>query len=162
MAHSITVRLNKPAREFQAGENIGFNIRAGVQYYDRQTKKKEWRKQRMSDICFEGLKILVMVAVLVLTRYVLPWVKSKADSEKLNLVTQWAYKAVLMVQQTMKTTDGKEKKVIVTQFLKEILQEKNITLSDAQIEILIEAAVKQIKLQENAGIVIEATDDVEV
>ncbi|EGX8834192.1 hypothetical protein JHI64_002266 [Escherichia coli] len=40
MAHSITVRLNKPAREFQAGENIGFNIRAGVQYYDRQTKKK--------------------------------------------------------------------------------------------------------------------------
>ena len=38
MAHSITVRLNKPAREFQAGENIGFNIRAGVQYYDRQTK----------------------------------------------------------------------------------------------------------------------------
>ncbi len=25
MAHSITVRLNKPAREFQAGENIGFN-----------------------------------------------------------------------------------------------------------------------------------------
>ncbi|EHG00176.1 hypothetical protein i01_03298 [Escherichia coli cloneA_i1] len=42
MAHSITVRLNKPAREFQYGENIGFNIRAGVQYYDRQTKKKEW------------------------------------------------------------------------------------------------------------------------
>ncbi|PAT76223.1 hypothetical protein BTQ03_28990, partial [Escherichia coli] len=27
MAHSITVRLNKPAREFQTGENIGFNIR---------------------------------------------------------------------------------------------------------------------------------------
>lgn len=42
MAHSITVRLNKPAREFQAGGNIGFNIRTGVQYYDRQTKKKEW------------------------------------------------------------------------------------------------------------------------
>lgn len=70
----------------------------------------------MSDICFEGLKILVMVAVLVLTRYVLPWVKSKADSEKLNLVAQWAYKAVLMAQQTMKATDGKEKKAIVTQF----------------------------------------------
>ena len=99
----------------------------------------------MSDICFEGLKILVMVAVLVLTRYVLPWVKSKADSEKLNLVAQWAYKAVLMAQQTMKATDGKEKKAIVTQF-----------------EILIEAAVKQMKIQENAGIVIEATDDVEV
>ncbi|PUY24403.1 hypothetical protein [Cronobacter sakazakii] len=42
MAHSITVKLNKPAREFQAGESIGFNVRAGVQYYDRQSKKKEW------------------------------------------------------------------------------------------------------------------------
>lgn len=42
MAHTITVRLNKPAREFQAGESIGFNIRAGVQYYDRQSQKKEW------------------------------------------------------------------------------------------------------------------------
>ena len=129
---------------------------------DRETEKKAWRKRRMSDICFEGLKILVMVAVLVLTRYVLPWVKSKADSEKLNLVAQWAYKAVLMAQQTMKATDGKEKKAIVTQFLKELLQEKNIALSDTQIEILIEAAVKQMKIQENAGIVIEATDDVEV
>lgn len=42
MAHSITVRLNKAAREFQAGDNIGFNIRAGVQYYDRHSKQKEW------------------------------------------------------------------------------------------------------------------------
>lgn len=40
--HSITVKLNKPAREFQAGDNIGFQIRAGVQYYDRQSKQKEW------------------------------------------------------------------------------------------------------------------------
>lgn len=84
---------------------------------DRETdKKKEWRKERMSDICFEGLKILVMVAVLVLTRYVLPWVKSKADSEKLNLVAQWAYKAVLMAQQTMKATGGKEKKPSLRSF----------------------------------------------
>lgn len=42
MAHSITVRLNKAAREFPAGDSIGFIIRAGVQYYDRQSKQKEW------------------------------------------------------------------------------------------------------------------------
>ncbi len=53
-----------------------------------------------------------------------------------------------------------KRKAIVTQFLKELFQEKNIALSDTQIEILIEAAVKQMKIQENAGIVIEATDDV--
>ncbi|CTU99882.1 bacteriophage HK97 gp40 [Escherichia coli] len=54
MAHSITVRLNKPAREFQAGENIGFNIRAGVQYYDRQTKKERMDKLQRRCICQAG------------------------------------------------------------------------------------------------------------
>ncbi len=64
----------------------------------------------MSDICFEGLKILVMVAVLVLTRYVLPWVKVE---------TWWLsgrIKAVLMAQQTMKATDGKEKNTSLRSF----------------------------------------------
>ena len=42
MSHSITIKLNKPANEFVAGESIGFNIRGGVQYYDRKTKQKEW------------------------------------------------------------------------------------------------------------------------
>ena len=133
---------------------------------DRETDKKIMEEtcivsNPQCDLLILAL-FLLMVAVLVLTRYVLPWVKSKVDSEKLNLVAQWAYKAVLMAQQTMKATGGKEKKAIVTQFLKEILQEKNIALSDKQIEILIEAAVKQMKIQENLGIVIEATDDVEV
>lgn len=40
--HSITSRINKPAREFQAGDSIGFQVRLGVQYYDRQSKQKEW------------------------------------------------------------------------------------------------------------------------
>ena len=42
MSHSITIKLSKPANEFAAGESIGFNIRGGVQYYDRKTKQKEW------------------------------------------------------------------------------------------------------------------------
>ena len=42
MSHSITIKLNKPANEFAAGESIGFNIRGGVQYYDRKSKQKEW------------------------------------------------------------------------------------------------------------------------
>ena len=42
MSHTITVKLNKPANEFQAGEYTGFNVRGGVQYYDRKSKEKEW------------------------------------------------------------------------------------------------------------------------
>lgn len=42
MSITITGKLNKAANEFQAGESIGFGIRLGVQYYDRETKQKEW------------------------------------------------------------------------------------------------------------------------
>ena len=42
MATTVTFKLNKDATQFQAGDSVGFGIRGGVKYYDRQTKKKEW------------------------------------------------------------------------------------------------------------------------
>lgn len=42
MSTTITGKLNKAAREFQAGAYTGFGIRLGKQYYDRETKQKEW------------------------------------------------------------------------------------------------------------------------
>jgi len=42
MSTTVTFKLNKAAHQFQAGESVGFGIRGGVQYYDRETKSKEW------------------------------------------------------------------------------------------------------------------------
>lgn len=42
MAHTVVGKLNKAANEFQIQDGVGFGIRLGVQYYDRETKKKEW------------------------------------------------------------------------------------------------------------------------
>ena len=42
MSHTITGKMNKAATQFQAGESVGFGIRLGVQYYDRETKDKQW------------------------------------------------------------------------------------------------------------------------
>ncbi len=42
MSHSITIKLNRAANEFQAGDGVGFGIGGGVPYYDRATKQKEW------------------------------------------------------------------------------------------------------------------------
>ena len=39
MGTTVTFKLNKDATQFQAGESIGFGIRGGVKYYDRQTKQ---------------------------------------------------------------------------------------------------------------------------
>tara|TARA_R110002049_G_scaffold111950_2_gene261289 strand:- start:2253 stop:2822 length:570 start_codon:yes stop_codon:yes gene_type:complete len=42
MAHTIVGKLNQSATQFQAGDGTGFGVRIGVQYYDRETKQKEW------------------------------------------------------------------------------------------------------------------------
>jgi hypothetical protein len=42
MTTTITGKLNKSAHQFQAGDSTGFGLRLGVQYYDRETKDKQW------------------------------------------------------------------------------------------------------------------------
>jgi single-strand DNA-binding protein len=42
MAHTITGRLNKTATHFQAGESVGFGLRLGVKFYDRESKSDQW------------------------------------------------------------------------------------------------------------------------
>lgn len=114
----------------------------------------------MDEIIFELVKIVVMVVALVIARYLVPWLKQKIGAEKVAEVSMWAKQAVLMAQQVYKDWDGQDKKAFVTKYLKKILTAKNISLTDEDIDILIEAAVKQMKMQENSGILIEATDEV--
>lgn len=42
MATTITGKLHKAATQFQAGESVGFGLRFGVKYYDRETKSEQW------------------------------------------------------------------------------------------------------------------------
>lgn len=112
----------------------------------------------MNEIIFEVIKIVVMVAALVITRYLIPWLKEKIGADKLATAEKWAKYAVLKAQQVLWEQDGQDKKAYVTEFLKEILIAKNIALSDEQLDVLIEAAVKQMKIEENAGVVFETVD----
>lgn len=102
----------------------------------------------MNEVLFEALKLIVMVTMLVITRYLIPLVKEKIGANKLEIVEKWTRYAVLKAQQVLWSKDGAERKAYVIQFLKDMLIAKNIALSDEQIDILIEAAVKQMKIDE--------------
>lgn len=102
----------------------------------------------MNDIIFEIIKIIVMVAALVVTRYLVPWLKEKIGADKLAQIEKWARYAVEMAQQVHWSKPGEDRKAIVTEFLREILITKNISISDEQLDVLIEAAVKEMKMQE--------------
>lgn len=107
----------------------------------------------MNDILFELLKLIVMIAVLFVMRYAIPWLRARIGVEKMTEIEKWAEKAVLMAQQVYWNKSGEERKEIVTEFLREMLIVKNISISGEQLEILIEAAVKQMKIEEGRNTV---------
>ena len=96
---------------------------------------------------------------MLISRYLIPWIKEKCDTDKLALAEKWVKYAVLKAQQVLWAEKGQDRKAFVTEFLKEILIAKNIALSDEQLDVLIEAAVKQMKIEENAGVVIGAANE---
>lgn len=114
----------------------------------------------MNEIIFELLKIVVMVAIVLIMRYFIPWVKERIGADKLTQIERWVRYAVLKAQQVMWSENGADRKAYVTEFLRGLLIEKNIALSDEQLDVLIEAAVKQMKIEENSGIVYDTAVEV--
>lgn len=116
----------------------------------------------MDEIIVEIVKIIVMVAALLIARYLVPWIKDKIGADKLAEIEKWTRYAVEKAQQVYWAESGQDRNAYVTEFLKQMLIAKNIALSDEQLDVLIEAAVKEMKISENAGIVIGAVGDIPV
>lgn len=104
----------------------------------------------MNEMIFEVLRLVVLLAVFVVTCYLIPWIRGKIGQDKLDEITKWANAAVLMAQQVYAAKTGAERKAIVVGLLKDILIAKNISISDDQLNMLIEAAVKAMKMQERS------------
>lgn len=106
----------------------------------------------MNEITFELLKLVIMLAAALLTRYVIPWIRQKTDNEKFQTMIDWAQSAVLAAEQAYSARTGPEKKKIVTAFIKRILIAKNISLTDAELDILIESAVREMNAKSQHSI----------
>ena len=102
----------------------------------------------MNDIIFQLAMLLVSVSAAAVARYVVPWIQSNINAHILAEVQYWVEAAVFCAQQMFEPSDGQKKKEAVELFLKDILQQKGIPITDSQLDTLIEAAVKQLKLQE--------------
>lgn len=102
----------------------------------------------MNDIMFIILKAIISIAVIVITRYIVPFIIEKIGNENYARIEKEVTKYVLAVQQMYPELAGPERRVIVTQKIIDFLASKNIQLSEEQIRDLIESAVKTMKMQE--------------
>lgn len=100
----------------------------------------------MNDILYEILKSVVVLVLILLTRYAVPYLKQRLENSKYDWVVKWAEIAVRSTEQTVfGDKKGPERKAIVTKFIKGMLLQKNVSLSDEQLDNIIESAVFAMK-----------------
>ncbi len=105
----------------------------------------------MNDIIFEALNLIVMICAAIFTAYVIPYIRSTVGDKKLQDIADWTERAVLFAQQTMSAQSGADRKAYVLEYLTRYAHEQKIPITDEQINILIESAVKSLRLEENKG-----------
>lgn len=96
----------------------------------------------MNDILFEILKATLVLVIILVSRYGIPYLKQLAENKNQEWIVKWVGIAVKATEQTVfGDKKGAERKAIVTAFIKKLLLQKNISISDEQLENIIEAAV---------------------
>lgn len=102
------------------------------------------------DIIMQALKLIIMVATALVTTYLIPWIKSHTDTEKLYAVMRWTHEAVYAAEQIYGAGTGEEKKKYAVMFLRKVVDAAHITITDAELNTLIEAAVGEMNIEINS------------
>jgi LL-H family phage holin len=103
----------------------------------------------MDERLFEIILMIISILVIVVTRFVIPFIKEKIGTEKLAKYEYWATVAVRAAEMLWNESGaGADKKKYVVNFLNEMFNKNKVVITEQQIEILIESAVKQMKLEE--------------
>lgn len=95
---------------------------------------------------------IVTILVAVITSFVIPYIKSKIDSDKLEKLDYFIKIAVRCAEQIYTPEQWKEKKDYVVNYITDLINNSlHIKLTASEIDDLIEGAVYQLK-HENTGV----------
>lgn len=109
----------------------------------------------MNEVTFEIVKIalcaVVSILAIVFTRVLVPYIKSITLTQEQETVMQLVEIAVRAFEQTVKESgQGKIKKQQVIAFVRGELQKKGITVTEDQLDKLIESSVYILKKEQEA------------
>lgn len=98
----------------------------------------------MNELTFNILKIVVAVATVFISAYVIPLLKEKLNDSRYNRLLDMVEIAVRAAEQTIKA-DGAVKKDEVVKFVTEWMIAHGISITQEQLDQLIECAVYNLK-----------------
>jgi hypothetical protein len=102
----------------------------------------------MSNTTYQIFMLLISLLGVLLTGLVVPWLKLKIGNEKMKDIEKWVTVAVTAAEQMQVAgllPPNQEKKDYVLQFIRD----KGITITDEELDALIEAAVYEINKAKN-------------
>ena len=103
----------------------------------------------MDERLFQIILALIPVLGAIITGFVIPYIKEKIGAERLAKYEYWASLAVRAAEMLwVESGSGKTKKQYVVDFLNNMFNKNKVIITEQQIEILVESAVKQMKLEE--------------
>lgn len=104
----------------------------------------------MDEGLFKIVLLVFQVLGIVLTCFIIPYIKEKIGSEKLSKYKKWASYAVQCAEMLFTEHGmGETKKEYVISFLNAMFNKNKIVITKEQIEVLLEACVKEMKLTES-------------
>ena len=89
--------------------------------------------------------VIALIAAIITTSLI-PWIKSKIDAAKLAQIVEWVGIAVRAAEQIYNESGMGEKK---KQYVLDFLADKGFTLDPNSINAMIEAAVKELNIEQN-------------
>ena len=89
--------------------------------------------------------VIALIAAII-TTFLIPWIKSKIDAAKLAQIVEWVGIAVRAAEQIYNESGMGEKK---KQYVLDFLADKGFTIDPNSINAMIEAAVKELNIEQN-------------
>ena len=103
----------------------------------------------MDEYVFKIILAIISLLGAVVTGILIPLIKEKIGAEKLAKYEEWATLAVQCAEMIFEGQGmGENKKEYVVNFLNEMFNKNKVVITPEQIEVLIESAVKSMKLKE--------------
>lgn len=100
----------------------------------------------MDNRLFEVILALIPVLGAIITYFIIPYIKTNMDSAKLAQYKEWATLAVKSAEMLWRGTGhGEDKKTYVVNFLTDMFNSRKIVITEEQMNVLIESAVKEMK-----------------
>ena len=106
----------------------------------------------MSESIFIDISYAVAsIVCIIITAYVLPWIKSKVGNERYNMILEAIDRGVRAAEILFsgREPSGPEKKQYVINYIKIWLETRGLEVSSDELDVLIESTVKNLKLEEN-------------